>query len=99
MTRLEVADGQSMVMEAPVSPSDGVTAAKGKRPAEGTPPEASAAGDQALSAEDRGARRPGPPQGVLPDKAAEDLDVAWGGTPGNPERDEWLKEQRPPHWD
>ncbi|WFR83278.1 hypothetical protein [Arthrobacter sp. Y-9] len=44
-------------------------------------------------------RRKGIPEGILPDKAAEDLDAAWGGSTGNPERDDWLKEQRPPHWD
>lgn len=44
-------------------------------------------------------KRSGLPEGILPDKAAEDLDAAWGGSAGNPERDDWLKEQRPPHWD
>ncbi|MBO9705027.1 MAG: hypothetical protein J7474_05870 [Arthrobacter sp.] len=46
----------------------------------------------------RASRRKGIPEGILPDKAAEDLDAAWGGSTGNPERDDWLKEQRPPHW-
>ncbi|MEZ2370537.1 hypothetical protein [Arthrobacter sp. RCC_34] len=101
MTRLDVAVGQSMVLPAPAK----VPGAPGSSPVEGSPTAQSAAAAEPTaeptatpSPEPR--KRSGLPQGgILPDKAAEDLDVAWGGSAGNPERDDWLKEQRPPHWD
>jgi hypothetical protein len=35
--------------------------------------------------------------GVLPNKAAEDDPRRWGDEPGY-DHDQWLKEQKPPHW-
>jgi hypothetical protein len=35
---------------------------------------------------------------VLPDKSAEDTDAAWGEPP-QPDDDEHLYGERPPHWD
>ena len=35
---------------------------------------------------------------VLPDKSAEDTDAAWGEPP-QPDDDERLYGERPPHWD
>jgi|GEM_PF-1449778 len=67
--------------------------------AEGSSSASSSPAGRGTSTDGAGRRKPGPPQGILPDKAAEDLDLAWGGSTGNPERDQWLKEQRPPHWD
>jgi hypothetical protein len=37
------------------------------------------------------------PAGILPNKAAEDDPRAWGDGPDN-DHDEWLKENKPPHW-
>ncbi|MHA7173864.1 DUF4011 domain-containing protein [Arthrobacter monumenti] len=34
---------------------------------------------------------------VLPNKAAEDQDGSWGGSEGS-DHDQWLREQKPPHW-
>lgn len=35
--------------------------------------------------------------GILPNKAAEDDPRRWGDAPDN-DHDEWLKENKPPHW-
>ena len=38
------------------------------------------------------------PEGVLPNKAAEDDPRRWGDQPDNYDHDAWLQEQKPPHW-
>jgi hypothetical protein len=38
------------------------------------------------------------PEGVLPNKAAEDDPRRWGDRPDNYDHDAWLQEQKPPHW-
>lgn len=38
------------------------------------------------------------PEGVLPNKAAEDDPRRWGDEPGGYDHDSWLQEQKPPHW-
>jgi len=96
VTRLDVAVGQSMVLPAPGKvPGNPSSSAAGGSPT--AQPTGAAEPTAAPSPEPR--QRSGLPQGILPDKAAEDLDAVWGGSAGNPERDDWLKEQRPPHWD
>jgi hypothetical protein len=35
---------------------------------------------------------------LIPDRAAEDDPRSWGDRESNDERDQWLREQRPPHW-
>jgi hypothetical protein len=51
---------------------------------------------------ERGSRTPStPPDGsdpVLPDRAAEDRDEAWGDAPAGRE-DDWYRRERPPHHD
>lgn len=37
-------------------------------------------------------------EGAVPKKAAEDDPRAWGDAESDPDRDAWLREQRPPHW-
>ena len=38
------------------------------------------------------------PDGVLPNKAAEDDPRRWGDQPSGYDHDSWLEEQKPPHW-
>jgi hypothetical protein len=38
------------------------------------------------------------PDGVLPNKAAEDDPRRWGDQPDSYDHDAWLQEQKPPHW-
>lgn len=46
-----------------------------------------------------GAKPPVTPGGALPKKAAEDDPRVWGDAESDTDRDAWLREQRPPHWD
>jgi hypothetical protein len=43
-------------------------------------------------------RVPTTPQPVLPEQSREDTDVGWGERP-EPDDDERLSRDRPPHWD
>ncbi|MFJ3956248.1 hypothetical protein [Arthrobacter sp. NPDC090010] len=56
-------------------------------------------GARGKSVSDRSATSQPASEGVLPTKAREDEDVSWGDGSGTLERERWLREQRPPHWD
>lgn len=36
---------------------------------------------------------------LLPGSTRDDTDEGWGEREPSSERDEWLREERPPHWD
>jgi hypothetical protein len=50
------------------------------------------------SAEENRTQEHGHEPPLIPDRAAEDDPRSWGDREPDDERDQWLREQRPPHW-
>jgi hypothetical protein len=70
--------------------------------AEAAPPGAGAAASTDRRAEDAdpAAEPPSAERAARPEQTRDDTDVGWGQTPEPADaHDQWLLEQRPPHWD
>lgn len=51
--------------------------------------------------EEKGAKVPPRPRvaRATPEQTSDDTDRGWGERPDEDAHEQWLKEQRPPHWD
>ena len=93
------ADGDSQNNTGQGTPGAGEGEGNGAAEAQALEASGDRPGQDAAKEKSRRAAEPAAaPDGVLPNKAAEDDPRRWGDQPDNYDHDAWLQEQKPPHW-
>jgi hypothetical protein len=97
-TEPEATDALSDTPEdTPADPSRGTPAEparRGRGPRRASRP-ATGSQDRATTV---GAGPEAQPRGARPEVSVDDTDQGWGESGSDPSRDQWMRDQRPPHW-